>query len=193
MKDDEIIKKLLDLRADNIRQERELFKHIAVLSSAVIGIFAFSGGHGLGILSKIGIVGLFFVIILSVFLLFFVLTLERIRSVKAQDMITDVKKLKNETILKAAISLFGNKKAVSIFKKIISGKEIKDSLESIIPIVTEIWSNFTSCDETINNKKKELSNEKERGKDVFYRILSAFGIIVFIVSLGLIVIDILKI
>ncbi|QQG52743.1 MAG: hypothetical protein HY931_00725 [Candidatus Falkowbacteria bacterium] len=193
MKDDEIINKLLDLRADDIRQERELFKHIAILSSAVIGIFAFSGGQGLGVLSKIGVAGLFFVIILSVFLLFFVLTLERVRSVRAQDMITDVKKLKNEAILKTAISLFGNKKNIFIFKKIISGKEVKNSLESIIPILTDAWSNFTSCDETINTKKNELSNDKERSKDVFYRILSAFGVIIFIVSLGLIVIDILKI
>lgn len=192
MKDDEIINKLLDLRADNIRQERELFKHIAILSSAVIGIFAFSGGQGLSILSKIGVAGLFFVIILSVFLLFFVLTLERVRSVRAQDMVTDVKKLKNEAILKTVISLFGNKKIISIFKKIISGKEVKDSLESIIPILIDAWSNFTSCDETINIKKNELSNDKERRKDVFYRILSAFGVIIFIVSLGLIVADILR-
>jgi len=192
MKDDEIINKLLDLRADNIRQERELFKHIAILSSAVIGIFAFSGSQELGVLSKIGVVGLFFVIILSVFLLFFVLTLERVRSVRAQDMITDVKKLKNDAILKAAISLFGNKKIISIFKKIISGKEVRDSLESIIPIFTEAWSNLTSCDENINTKKNELSNDKERRKDVFYRVLSAIGILIFIVSLGLIIVDILR-
>lgn len=191
MKDDEIINKLLDLRADNIRQERELFKHIAILSSAVIGIFAFSGGQGLGVLSKIGVVGLFFVIILSVFLLFFVLTLERIRSVKAQEMVSDVKRLKNEAYLKAGAKLFTDKSLLLFFNNLFKGKTTIKDISGMVSIFSQSWKELVLCDEIILKKKEELNNKKDKRKDIYYRIFSVIGISVFIASLGLIIFDIL--
>ena len=191
MRDDEIINKLLDLCADNIRQERELFKHIAILSSAVIGIFAFSGGQGLGVLSKIGVVGLFFVIILSVFLLFSVLTLERVRSVRAQDMITDVKKLKNEAYLKAGAKLFSDKSFLVFFNNLFKAKITTKEISGTVSIFSQAWKELVLCDEVIIKKKEELNNKKDKRKDIYYRIFSVIGISVFIASLGLIIFDIL--
>jgi len=191
MKDDEIINKLLDLRADNIRQERELFKHIAILSSAVIGVFAFSGNQDLGWFSKIGIVGLFIVIILSVFLLFFVLTLERIRSVKAQEMIVDVKKLKNEAYLRAGVKLFADRKIFSLLNNLVKGKGTLKDFNGVAHIFSQVWKELTNCDELIIKKKEELNNKKDKRNDIYYRIFSVIGISVFIASLGLIIFDIL--
>lgn len=192
MKDDEIINKLLDLRADNIRQERELFKHIAILSSAVIGIFAFSGGQELGILSKIGVAGLFFVIILSVFLLFFVLTLERVRSAKAQEMVADVKRLKNEAFLKAGAKLFSDKNFLIFFNNLFKGKITTKEISGTMSIFSRVWKELVLCDETIIKKKEELNNKKDKRKDVYYRILTVIGIFIFMVSLGLIIFDVLR-
>ncbi len=192
MKDDEIINKLLDLRADNIRQERELFKHIAILSSAIIGVFAFSGNQDLSWLSKTGVVGLFIVIIISVILLFFVLTMERIRSVKAHEMIIDVKKLKNEAYLKAGAKLFTNNNIQSFASNLFKGKWIKNDIKGVVAAFTGAWGELTTCDEMILKKKKDLNNEQDRRKDVYYRIFSYIGIFLFITSLGLIIFDVLR-
>ncbi len=192
MKDDEIINKLMDLRADNIRQERELFKHIAILSSAIIGVFAFSGNQDLSWLSKIGVVGLFVVIILSVFLLFFVLTLERIRSVKAQEMVSDVKRLKNEAYLKAGAKLFTDKNLLLFFNNLFKGKITMKDISRTVPIFSQSWKELVLCDEIILKKKEELNNKKDKRKDVYYRIFSVIGIFIFIASLGLIIFDVLR-
>lgn len=191
MKDEEILKKLLDLRADNLRQERELFKHIAILSSAVIGIFAFSGSQHLSSYSKIGILGLFLVIIISVLLLFFVLTMERVRAARAQEMIADVKKIKNETILKASLDLF-NQKNINLVRNLIKGKGFDSFHKNIIPAAAKFWQDLSSGDSKINDKKKGLSSDKEKRKDLLYRFFSLIGIFLFIASLGLIIADVLR-
>lgn len=191
MKDDEIINKLLDLRADNIRQERELFKHIAILSSAVVGVFAFSGNQDLSWLSKTGVVGLFIAIIISVILLFFVLTMERIRSVKAQEMVSDVKRLKNEAYLKAGAKLFTDKSLLLFFNNLFKGKMTVKDISGMVSIFSQSWKQLVLCDEVILKKKEELNNKKDKRKDIYYRIFSVIGISVFIASLGLIIFDIL--
>ncbi len=188
MRDDEIINKLLDLRADNIRQERELFKHIAILSSAIIGVFAFSGNQDLSWLSKSGVVGLFIVIIISVILLFFVLTMERIRSVKAQEMVSDVKRLKNEAYLKAGAKLFSDKSFLVFFNNLFRGKITTKEISGTVSIFSQAWKELVLCDEVIIKKKEELNNKK----DIYYRIFSVIGIFIFIASLGLIIFDVLR-
>lgn len=192
MKDDEIINKLLDLYADNIRQERELFKHIAILSSAIIGVFAFSGNQDLSWLSKTGVVGLFIVIIISVILLFFVLTMERIRSVKAQEMVNDVKRLKNEAYLKAGAKLFADKSLLLFFNNLFKGKMTVKDISGMVSIFSQSWKQLVLCDEVILKKKEELNNKKDKRKDIYYRIFSVIGISVFIASLGLIIFDVLR-
>ncbi len=53
----ELLKQIDDMEIDNIKQERELFKHIAIMSAAIVGMFVFNGRFEVIGLTKYGLIG----------------------------------------------------------------------------------------------------------------------------------------
>lgn len=192
MKEDELSKIILDLKADNVRQQRELFKHMALLSSAIIGVFAFSNNQNISLLSKIGIFGLFLVIGISIILLFFTLNTDRQRMDDAQKLVDEVKNIKNQAFTKSLLGLF-TKENIDLIKQLFRSDESDDSaINKLVIIGSNFWKNFTSSDAKIEKKKKESTvNAKGGWKDKVFNAIALGGIVLFLLSLGFILSSIL--
>jgi hypothetical protein len=192
MKEDELSKIILDLKADNVRQQRELFKHMALLSSAIIGIFAFSNNQNISLLSKIGIFGLFLVIGISIVLLFFTLNTDRQRMDDAQKLVDEVKDIKNQVFIKSLLGLF-TKENADLIKQLFRLDGSDDSaINKLVIIGSNFWKNFSSGDTRIEKKKKEsTANVKGEWKDKVFNAIALCGIILFVLSLGFILSSIL--
>ncbi|MFZ2390283.1 MAG: hypothetical protein WAW15_00500 [Minisyncoccales bacterium] len=192
MKEDEVLKIILNLGIDNINQQRELFKHIALLSSAIIGVFVFSKEQSLSLFSEIGIIGLFLVIIISILLLFFVLIIEKNRLNKNQEIINNITKIKKDVLNKSLFELI-NKENIELMKEIFKEDKADSTIDDkIFLIISKLWNGITSSDREIEERKKEsIYNEKSKKEDKIIIIMAIVGIILFVLSLGFILFDIL--
>lgn len=196
MKDDEILKIVLDLEIDNIRQQRDLFKHIAMLSSAIIGIFAFTKEQtNIELLSKIGIGGLFIVIIISVLLLYFSLKIDRDRMNRLQKLSSEVTELKGKTRSKI-ISQILTDSSINLLKDFLAKKSVSKSIKDRIineinSVFAKSWTIVKLADQEIEKKKKIVTDNNDHLKDKLFNGISIVGVIIFTISLGFILFDII--
>lgn len=173
MKDNEVQKKLLDLRIDNIKQERELFKHIAILASAIVGIFLFNiKTDSFLILS--GIVGLFIVILISVLLLYLILQIEAKESRQAMENFSNFKKFRFWSLLNTILS-------------------------SILILFSAKSYKFKDLKNEFKNITKEQDDKMKMEKDKFlvnkriykvFSITSHISVAIFVISILLIMIGV---
>jgi hypothetical protein len=193
-----IEKFLIDQHVDTIRQERELLKQIAVLSSAIVAIFALNiEKFNLGLLAKIGLIGLFITIIFSIFLLALILRLEKTEIYQAINLNKKSLKIVGDWTKSLFSKYFGKffKKVINnalqdehVFKKF--GEEIKKF--SIINFLIERFGEAKRMYDDLKREEEE-TKKKTKKKSVLYARLSYFAIIIFCTSLILIMIDVIKI
>lgn len=196
MKDEELIKITLDLQLDNIRQYRELFKHVAILSSAIIGVFAFNGNQHIDYYAKIGVGGLFFVIFISVLLIFLSLWEDKKIINRIQKLSNNVRKLKEETKNSAIKEIVNDENITTVkdfIRKIISEEDLYDlKIEKINFIFGNFWAIITANDQKIEEEKSGLLGEVNSKRMInLLNVISISGIIVFFVSLGIILLSIM--
>jgi ribosomal protein L21 len=199
MKDNEVSKTILDLEVDNVRQSRELYKHIALLSSAIIGIFAFNKDQSIGMLSKIGISGLFIVIAISVILLFFALAKDKERLKITRDLSNNVKEIKEQftKIMISGLITKDNIKSFIEFLKEAFTYNKNDSNESTDKKIDDfiakasIFINASDDKIEIHKENAKTATKKSTQHDQAFNIIAIIGIFIFIISIGLILIDIL--
>jgi len=179
MKESEVVKILQELWTDNIRQEREMFKHLAVLSAAIIAFFAaFKGTEPISFLSKLAIIGFGLVIVISILALFWIIKVER----REIEKIRKYRKEGKEKILEGILSVL---KSLLDFRA--------GSLKEFISSVKNI---FVVCKREIEDYSNRKDNflkdfQKKRSKNIVGTIsYSSIGI--FVVSLVLIAVDILR-
>jgi hypothetical protein len=163
-----------------------------------VAVFTFNiKNYDLGPLSRIGLMGLFFTILFSIIVLFFILRLERKEIEIAGRFIKDVKDIRESCLKDAAKQVFcksGTAAAQKIFKNIKEGKYIFDDFKgfSFFKLLADGWAEFSSMDKKIEEKKKEVA-KMTKGLSKFYEILSYFLVFVFSTSILLIMIDVIKI
>lgn len=187
MKDEEIQRLILDFKIDNIKQERELFKHIAILSSAIVGIFVFNGNFNLSIFTLIGICGLFLVIVLSVVLLFIILRIERQQAQKTNLFMVNIKNVRKKYITEATKTLF-KKDNLALLVSLFNSFKLKNIL-NVIKILKLSYLEVKKGDKLIEEEKDKFKYNNQPIR--WLGILSIFSIILFVISLLLILIDII--
>jgi ABC-type multidrug transport system fused ATPase/permease subunit len=187
MKDDEIIKTLLDIEGDNIKQEREVFKHIAIVSAAIVGVFVFNGDFVITGWIKYGLIGLILVIILSVALLFIIIRVERSRARQALKSMQEIKQVRSDFVKNILKTIF-NKKVFSLVQECWKEKDLMKLFYGATPTGLAIYNQITESD-----KKIEEAKEKSRRKtqDRLFSVFSYGSIIIFLASLIMILFEII--
>lgn len=185
--EDELLKKASNLEIDNIKQEREFFKHIAIISSAIVGMFVFNGKFEVTGLVKLGLIGLIIVIFLSVILLYVIIRLERKRVRLFMTTLQDVKEIKNGFVL-STLAYFSNEK---FLKKILEQWKNKNFAEIIAitePVLLNVYKKAQEDDKKIKEFNKKFQNEKTV---LVFTILSWICVAIFLGSLGCVLFEII--
>lgn len=187
MKDDEIIKILIGLEGDNIKQEREIFKHIAIVSAAIVGVFVFNGEFNINGLIKYGLIGLIAVIIISVALLFIIIRVERDRARSALKAMQEVKQARGGVAKNILKSVF-NKEVFSFLQDSWKSKDLLKFFYGATPVGLNIYKQITDADKKINEVKMQYG--KKRSDWIFTAL--AYGCVgVFLASLIMILLEII--
>jgi|GEM_PF-3574712 len=191
MKDEELLKIILDLQVDNIRQNRELFKHIAILSSAIISIFAFNSNQHIDDYAKNGVVGLFITIIISVLIIFLSLWQDNEIIKKVKKLSNNIRKLKDEAKNNAIKEIISDESIAitkDFIRKILTEEELGNSeIDKINAIFGKFWANITANDQKIEEEKADLLDRtKNKWKVNIINGIAILGVILFLVSLGFI-------
>lgn len=179
MKDDDILKILQDLRSDNIRQERELFKHIGVLSSASIAAFAaFNDRETVGYLSTVALWLFALAIIVSVLMIFLIVRRERKEIDKAQEAMQRIQQIRRRMMRGSLFKAF-NKKNFSLGK--------------LISLGFELYQDIVSADAEIESIKKEMTAySKDRKVMILYHSSAFLGVGFFILAIFFMLFDIFR-
>lgn len=196
MKDDDILKILQDLRSDNIRQERELFKHIAILSSAILAFFAaFNGGNDIDPLAKIAISFFVGVIVISVVIIFFIIRLEGDEINRIQKAAQDTRKIKQDVWMKIFWKVV-NKDNLPLARRIFNFDETEDDriAEEVEALLANCYQDIISGDLQIEAEKEKTKKELEKrgtNRKRVYITLSWIGIAFFLSGVLLILFDVI--
>lgn len=188
MKDDEIIKILADLEGDNIKQEREVFKHIAIVSAAIVGVFVFNGDFDISGLTKYGLIGLIVVIILSVALLFIIIRVERDRARSALKAMHEVKQARGDVVKNILKSVF-NKEIFTLAQDSWKSKDLLKFFYGATPVGLNIFKHFSESDKRINEVKAKYGKKKS---DWIFTVFSYVCVGIFLVSLIMILFEIIN-
>jgi len=195
MKETDILKLLHDIKVDNIRQERELFKHVTLLSSAIISIFVFSGNNHIHFLSKIGVGGLFFTILVSVIHLFFIIMFERKETEEIERAVIKIKERKEgafKTTFMTAVQSGDIKIALLSLKKFFHDEDLPNFLTKVLPLFENHAKPIEECDVFIASEKEKIENSNFKLHwQKYFKVAIVINLVVFCLSLGLIVVDIL--
>jgi hypothetical protein len=187
MKDDEIIKILLDLEGDNIKQEREVFKHIAIVSAAIVGVFVFNGDFAVSGWLRYGLVGLIVVMILSVALLFIIIRVERSRARLALKSMQEIKQVRSDFVKNSLKTIF-NKKMFNLVQECWKEKDLMKLFYGATPTGLAIYKQIAESDKKIT-KAKEKSQRKTQ--DRLFSVFSYSSIVIFLASLIMILFEII--
>ncbi len=188
MKDDEIIKILVDLEGDNIKQEREVFKHVAIVSAAIVGVFVFKGDFVVGGLVKYGLIGLIAVIIISVALLFIIIHVERSRAKLALKAMQEVTQVRNNIFINILKSIF-NKEVFTLAQESWESKDLLKFFSGVAPTGLNIYSQIADSDQKINEIKGRFGN---KSLDWIFTVFACGCVSIFLVSFIMILIKIIQ-
>ena len=186
MKDDEIIKILVNLEGDNIKQEREVFKHIAIVAAAIVGVFVFNGNFVISGLVRYGLIGLIAVIIISVASLFIIIRVERNRTKSALKSMQEVKRVRSDALKNILKSIF-NKEMFTLAQDSWKSKDLLMFFHGATSAGLNIYKQVTETDKKINEVKAQYGKKK---LDRIFAVF-AFGCVgIFLASLILILFEI---
>jgi hypothetical protein len=191
---------LIDQHVDTIRQERELLKQIAVLSSAILGISVLNLDkiESFGPLIKLGLIGLFITIIFSIFLLALILRLEKLEIYQVKNLTEKGYKIVGDwakEFLKKSFKdsfdgilnkIFQNKNNESKLKEESKEPSVLSLIKEGLCDVKNLYDKFKEEDKKFQKKKKEM-----KFVSALYAYLSYLAILIFCVSLILIMIDVI--
>ncbi|XLQ20166.1 MAG: hypothetical protein ACKUBY_00095 [Candidatus Moraniibacteriota bacterium] len=170
---------IFDLESDNIKQERELFKSMAVISAAILGVFVFNGEFVVSGYVKWGLIGFISVIIISLLLLFLIIRIERKRIRLFKELSQDVNNIKNDFYLDV-LTNFSN-------KDFLQNNNFADFFGTLILSGVEVYGSAKKGDEKIQKINEKLQNKKGL---MFFTISSWICVLVFILSLGCFIFEI---
>ncbi len=185
---EEILNRAIELESDNIKQERELFKHVAVVSAAIVGIFVFNGELAVSGCVKWGLIGFITVILISVILLFLIIRLERKRIHFFKESLQDINNIKNDFYLNATITFFGKDLLQKIQKNLQDGN-FANFFGTLILNGVEVYKKGKEGDEKIKKINEKLQNKNML---VFFTFSSWICILIFVASLSCFLFEILS-
>ena len=187
MKDDEIIKILVELQGDNIKQEREIFKHIAIVAAAIVGVFVFNGNFVISGLVKYGLIGLIAIIIISVALLFIIIRVERERAGSALKAMQEIKQVTSD-VVKDVLKCVFNKDIFTLAQDSWKSKDLLKFFYGATPTGLNIYKQITDSDKKINDVKAQYGKKKS---DLIFTFFAYGCVGIFLVSLCLILFDVI--
>ena len=178
---------VFELESDNIKQERELFKSMAVISSAILGVFVFNGNFVVEGYTKWGLIGFISVIIISLLLLFLIIRIERKRLRLFRELSQVANNIKNDFYLDV-LTNFSNKDFLQKTQSSLQNNNFADFFGTLVLNGVEVYKNAKKSDEKIQKINEKLQNKRVV---MFFTISSWICVLIFIASLIFFILEIL--